>query len=447
VRGRLSTSAVSFEEYLASVNLILAIPLPLRTVMLFVVGTFAGALVNWAVYTLAWNRRSISPHSAAPDGAPPRRASDRVPVFGWLLLRRESSLHGRAFWVRPLVVELLSGLIFAGLYLWETRYAVEVLPFFGAAPPRADFLTANLPLVAHVRYASHVLLVVLMLAASLVDLDEKTIPDSITVLGTLAALALAAVYPWSLPSAGGWTVAGRPHVEFLTLASPAAWPAGLGGWPRLSGPAVALFCWTLWCGGLMPRYWNTRHGWATAVRVFWHRLRVERVTYVILLLWLAGTAALSLAAWRASAAHWAGLMSALVGMAGGGAVIWAVRVIGAAVLRREAMGFGDVTLMSMIGAFLGWQACLMIFFVAPFFGLAFALANWVFRREREIPYGPFLCLAALTVVLRWPAFWDRTADVFALGWVVPALFAVCLLLLGALLWVYRLIGRLVMRSG
>jgi hypothetical protein len=136
-----------------------------------------------------------------------------------------------------------------------------------------------------------------------------------------------------------------------------------------------------------------------------------------------------------------------VGAAGGGAAIWAVRTIGAAVLRREAMGFGDVTLMAMIGAFLGWQACLMIFFVAPFFGLAFALANWVLHREREIPYGPVLCLAALTVVLKWPAFWDRTADVFALGWVVPALFGACLVLLGALLWVYRLLGRLFVRSG
>ena len=36
------------------------------------------------------------------------------------------------------------------------------------------------------------------------------------------------------------------------------------------------------------------------------------------------------------------------------------------------MGFGDVTLMGMIGAFLGWQAAVLTFFLAPFFGLAHA---------------------------------------------------------------------------
>ena len=42
--------------------------------------------------------------------------------------------------------------------------------------------------------------------------------------------------------------------------------------------------------------------------------------------------------------------------------MWAVRIIGTLTLRQEAMGFGDVTLMAMIGAFTGWQSTLLIFF-------------------------------------------------------------------------------------
>ena len=44
------------------------------------------------------------------------------------------------------------------------------------------------------------------------------------------------------------------------------------------------------------------------------------------------------------------------------------------------MGFGDVTLMAMIGAFLGWQAAVLTFFLAPFFGLAHAALE-----ARDVP--------------------------------------------------------------
>ena len=57
------------------------------------------------------------------------------------------------------------------------------------------------------------------------------------------------------------------------------------------------------------------------------------------------------------------LLTALIGLVGSGGIVWAVRLIGTAALRREAMGFGDVTLMMMVGTFLGWQACLIAFFL------------------------------------------------------------------------------------
>ncbi|GIW88610.1 MAG: type 4 prepilin-like proteins leader peptide-processing enzyme [Isosphaeraceae bacterium] len=116
-----------------------------------------------------------------------------------------------------------------------------------------------------------------------------------------------------------------------------------------------------------------------------------------------------------------GLTQGLLGWAVGGGVVWVVRWLGGLVFRREAMGFGDVTLLAMIGSFLGWQAALLTFFLAPFFGLAHVLvrlcrlaAQRLLRRpptgaDREIPFGPYLSLAALTLMLGWPWIWPGWA--------------------------------------
>jgi len=68
----------------------------------------------------------------------------------------------------------------------------------------------------------------------------------------------------------------------------------------------------------------------------------------------------------------------------------------------ESMGGGDVKLLAMIGAFLGWKAALITFFVAPFFGMAVGLFNLVVKKDHLIPYGPFLSLAALMSI-----FWQQ----------------------------------------
>jgi len=66
----------------------------------------------------------------------------------------------------------------------------------------------------------------------------------------------------------------------------------------------------------------------------------------------------------------------------------------------ESMGGGDVKLLAMIGAFLGWQRALITFFVAPFFGLVIGIINLVSKKDHTIPYGPFLSLGAL-VAMFW----------------------------------------------
>jgi len=66
----------------------------------------------------------------------------------------------------------------------------------------------------------------------------------------------------------------------------------------------------------------------------------------------------------------------------------------------ESMGGGDVKLLAMIGAFLGWKIAILVFFMAPFFGAIIGIINLIIRKQHTIPYGPFLSLAAF-ISLFW----------------------------------------------
>lgn len=103
----------------------------------------------------------------------------------------------------------------------------------------------------------------------------------------------------------------------------------------------------------------------------------------------------------------------LTGALVGGAVTQAVRVLSRNILGREAMGLGDVTFMVMIGSFLGWQAVVLIFALAPLTGLAFAVAGKLLANRPYLPYGPCLALAALMVLSAWSWFWERTRPIFS----------------------------------
>lgn len=434
-------------------NLILNIPMPVRLALLFVLGTFVGSLANLGIYRLAWHRRSISPWWRPDEKAPPRRFTDRLPIVGWLGLRREAALHGTGFWIRPMLVELLCGIGFATLYWWEIGRQ-------GLLPPDAPrFMQHGIQAVLHLQYAAHLTLISLMLVASMIDADEKIIPDSITVPGTLLGLLLAATCSWSLlpefvppmnvlPRPAYWRLLSAETWQILQPASPELAPGGPFGRMPHSAPqgirsfrqvgmlAAGLGCWWLWCVALMPRSWYTRHGWRRALQLCLARLVRQSATYVILLMGLIGSAAI-VAGWFRGGAGWTGLFSALVGMAASGGLVWLVRIIGTAALRREAMGFGDVTLMAMIGTFLGWQTCLIVFFIAPFAALGVGVVQLILLRDHEIRYGPFLCLAGVVVIVCWAAVWERTWHIFALGWFVPLVVFCCLALMAVMLGLWK----------
>jgi leader peptidase (prepilin peptidase)/N-methyltransferase len=95
----------------------------------------------------------------------------------------------------------------------------------------------------------------------------------------------------------------------------------------------------------------------------------------------------------------AGFLGSLWGYLAGCAVVWATRILGTLAFGKEAMGLGDVHLMGAAGAVTGPLAVVLAFFIAPFFGLAWAMYQAIFKKTRQIPYGPFLSMAVFVVMI------------------------------------------------
>ena len=100
-----------------------------------------------------------------------------------------------------------------------------------------------------------------------------------------------------------------------------------------------------------------------------------------------------------TASHKLALFHSFLGILAGGGSIYITGLIGDFIFKKESMGGGDVKLMAMVGAFIGWKLALLTFFIAPFFGAAVGIVIKIRKGESLIPYGPFLSLATLISII------------------------------------------------
>ena len=92
-----------------------------------------------------------------------------------------------------------------------------------------------------------------------------------------------------------------------------------------------------------------------------------------------------------------GWVSSLIGLAAGGGSLWLVGELWFLIRHEEGMGFGDVTMLAMIGAFLGWQLMLATMFVSTILGSIIGLAMIATKKgnlKTALPFGCFLALGA-----------------------------------------------------
>lgn len=402
------------------------LPDVIRWLLLILTGTAVGSLVNLAIYRLAaFRQRNVSPWSPPPPDHPARTRMDRIPVFGWWRLRREADAFGTGHWIRPLLIEMACGIGLAWFYHWMINGGL-----YGG--PTIKLVAYQNEVIDHVNFGWFLFFAVLfalMTAATFIDFDEQTIPDWITVPGAVFAIVCFAVFPaLRLPVVEPQMLAARiDNLNFWNPDPPVTW------YQSVTGLVVAIGIVMAWCFALMPKIATFRFGLKRGVQLFFASLlqprrktegSVPRVRNrqmageTLSFFWLAVALSLFVAiVFSMGGDRWTALFNSLLGLAMGGGIVWAVRIIAGHALGVEAMGFGDVTLMCMIGAFLGWQAALLTFVIAPFTSIVVAVIQLMFTGDRRLAFGPYLCLGAAIVVIGWNWIWNDWAEngVFAVG--------------------------------
>ena len=106
--------------------------------------------------------------------------------------------------------------------------------------------------------------------------------------------------------------------------------------------------------------------------------------------------------WTGGAEPWKQYLHSLLGVVVGGGTLWLVATLYLKLRKVEGMGGGDIKMIAMVGAFLGWRYAFLTIFLGSLLGaLAGSLYIYVFRKGRryELPFGTFLGVGAILSTL------------------------------------------------
>lgn len=171
-----------------------------------VFGAVFGSFLNVVVYRLPRHESLITPASHCPRCGTPVKPYDNIPILSWLLLRGHCRSCGTSISPRYPLVEALTAALCVGAVLVHSSASAVALS---------------------------VALILLIVPAALIDLEHRIIPNRITALGFILALALGlALDPAGEPER---LIAGAGAGGFLLLAA-LAYPGGMGmGDVKLAG--------------------------------------------------------------------------------------------------------------------------------------------------------------------------------------------------------------------
>jgi len=389
---------------IADVTPLLRLDFPMWIVWpyLFIMGALIGSFLNVCIYRIPTQERFFHQlHQLWNRPSHCRRCGtnicwyDNIPIFGWLKLRGRCRTCRMGISPRYPLIEFLNGCLWVLLFWMEiptgmAAHLSESCLYTDLGPQSYPGLGAmSVEWFVIVRFLFHLVLVEALLVASMIDFDLRIIPDGSTLPAMLFAVAASLVIA-------------RVHLVPVWFQSPNMEQSFTLIMPEWVHPLLR--------GGAVPE-------------------------------------------WVSRFPHLHGLAASLAGLIVGGGIVWTVRLVGFLVLRQEAMGFGDVILMAMIGAFLGWQATVIAFFIAPACAIAVVVVTTIWKGMRRllghpapfdnmIPYGPYLSLGALFTILFWQSLFERTRHVFEMGVLLIPLCAIMLVTFLAALLIVQLGKRL-----
>ncbi len=388
----------------------MAVPDWIWFVFIFAFGCCIGSFLNVVIYRLPRDKSLVKPPSACPACGKHIRFYDNIPLVSWLLLGRKCRYCKASISPRYFLVELLTGLIFLGLFI--LYFQVNLRDGIKLDGGGSWFI-----------YLLHIIMLGAFIAASAIDLEYWIIPLSICWFVTAAGF---------IGSAVGVYIIDPTLIRAYSLLPSASADTGALAVGAMAGLAISLL---LLVSGCIKRSYDSdvaedekgieqknaeeeiarpnnekesaEPDWTS--NEFNHRMEACREIIFLLPIIVCSMAGLWIvrevtpvgAWWEDFSQHpvIAGLLGSAWGYFMGCGIVWGIRIFGTLAFGKEAMGLGDVHLMGAAGAVIGPLYVFVAFFVAPFFGLGWAGFQMFFKKIRQIPYGPFLSLGIFVVMI------------------------------------------------
>lgn len=355
-----------------------------------VLGALIGSFGNVVIWRVPRGESIVKPRSRCPNCGHELTPLELVPILSWLVLRGRCRVCRQPISARYPAVEFLMAALFV---LLVSRWPVSV-----AGP-------AVLPLLA---------VVAMLVMAALIDVDHFILPDSLTFPALF--VALAGSFLWGsdgLPAPSAALVGALVGAGVLVLIN----RLGALVLRRFSDTRERLFPVSLDQANLGALFGALGGVWlglgAGVVNVLVNALTKRVVRLPEQLIYGLWVVALILTTTTFTVPTGVGLTGSV--MAAGawallGALYWwvhdmvepeepeLVRDAEAEAAEPVAMGFGDVKLAAVLGAFLGWEKFLVGLFLAVSIGALFGIIQRLLRGSRLIPFGPYLLVGALAAL-------------------------------------------------